>query len=133
MNLIKNFSAGFIKLDPIGTALNFLYGVGNLIFIAMLALVTVLDWVSGIRASKIDGTYTSEYGKSGIYRTLVMFLLPVLGNIVDQALSTTFILYEIEIGMFFSLITGDLIYQTLMSAAEILNVLGGENGCQLKL
>lgn len=122
MNLLNvlfsdKFEKGAALLGPVGFFLNFVYGVGNLIWIAILVLVTLLDWISGIRASKKDGTYTSEYGKAGLLRTLVMFILPVLGNVIDIALGTTLNVQGFEFGIFFYALTGGLIYHTAMSAA----------------
>lgn len=119
LNSIFNdkFEKGAALLGPVGFVLNLFYGVGNLIWIAILLIVTSLDWISGIAASKKDGTYTSEYGKAGVLRTLVMFLLPVLGNIIDIALGTTMNIQGFEFGIFFFMLTGGLIYHTLMSAA----------------
>ncbi|WP_445506755.1 phage holin family protein [Niallia sp. 03190] len=111
------FGKGALTLGSAGVFFNAIFGVGNLVWIGILAIVTVLDWISGIRAAKKDGTYTSEYGKNGIYRTLVMFILPVLGNFVDKALVTTVSINGYTLGVFFFLLTGGLIYHTLMSTA----------------
>jgi phage-related holin len=127
------FGKGAFTLGPVGLALNFVYGVGNLIWIGLLVVVTVLDWISGVRASKKDGTYTSEYGKDGVFRTLVMFLLPVLGNLVDKALLTTLNVNGYEFGVFFFLITGGLIYHTLMSAAANFKRAGWERWVPIKV
>ncbi|HFK2719082.1 TPA: phage holin family protein [Escherichia coli] len=119
LNVLFNekFERGAMLLGPAGFILNLFYGVGNLIWIGILFVVTALDWISGVRASKMDGSYTSEYGKDGILRTLVMFLLPVLGNLIDIALGTTMNVQGIEFGIFFFMFTGGLIYHTAMSAA----------------
>jgi toxin secretion/phage lysis holin len=92
---------------PIGYILKLLYGAANLPWIAILFLVTVFDWVSGIAAAKKDGIYTSEYGRAGVIRTAVMLLFPVLGNLFDKVLGTP--------GLFFYFFTGGIIYHTWMS------------------
>lgn len=127
------FGKGALSLGPVGVLFNFLFGVGNLIWIGILALVTLMDWISGVKASKKDGTYTSEYGKEGIYRTLIMFILPVFGNFIDIALASTLSINGMEFGIFFYLITGGLIYHTLMSAAANFKRAGWERWVPVKV
>lgn len=50
--------------------------------------VIILDWVSGYRASKIDGSYASEYGIDGGFRTAFMVALPALAHWVDKLMGT---------------------------------------------
>jgi phage-related holin len=111
------FGKGALSVGTIGSALNTLIGVGNLVWMLILSLVIVIDWTSGIRASKKDGSYASAYGIDGVYRTVVMLLLPLLGNLLDDAFGTRVAINDAEFGVFFMFITGGLIYHTLMSAA----------------
>ncbi|MBO1515501.1 phage holin family protein [Metabacillus bambusae] len=138
MNLLNDlfngkFEKGAALLGPVGFLLNMFYGVGNLIWIGILLSVTALDWISGISAAKKDGTYTSEYGKAGVFRTLVMFLLPVVGNLIDIALKTSMNISGFEFGIFFFMITGGLIYHTLMSAAANFKRAGWERWVPVKV
>ncbi|MFJ7934823.1 phage holin family protein [Sporosarcina sp. NPDC096371] len=50
--------------------------------------VIVLDWISGYRASKKDGSYASEYGIDGGFRTIFLFIVPALAHGVDLLMST---------------------------------------------
>ncbi|MEH7223843.1 phage holin family protein [Bacillus sp. JJ1566] len=113
----ERFREGLFTLGPIATGLNILFGISNLIWVLILAFTIVIDWISGTRAAKVDGSYSSEYGKAGISRTVVMLLLSAFGNLIDIALASTLKVNGFEFGIFFFLITGGLIYHTLMSAA----------------
>ncbi|CAM3442766.1 phage holin family protein [Marinicrinis lubricantis] len=66
----------------------FFYGHGEptRAFMTALLFFIILDWMSGIRASKRDHTYGSKYGIDGVFRTFFMFLLPAGGNLLDKAL-----------------------------------------------
>lgn len=111
------FGKGAVTLGPLAALLNFVYGVGNLGWMLILVISIGIDWISGIRASKKDGSYASAYGLDGVYRTAVMLLLPFLGNKIDEAFVTRMEINGFEMGVFFSLLTGGLLYHTLMSAA----------------
>ncbi|MGM7637563.1 phage holin family protein [Bacillus sp. Hm123] len=81
--------------------LNFLYGTGitltaALIFMAVLAL----DWIAGLRASKKDGSYASEYGIDGAFRTAFILLTLSLSYRVDLALGLPNVLFFFFIGNF---------------------------------
>lgn len=109
-NLI-NFRVGVASVltGTIGTWLSYLYGGGvNPIFIIILFLAIMFDWAGAIAAAKKDGTYSSQYGIVGILRTGVMLFLPVWGTLLDKALGA-------EASFFFFLLTGGLIYHTLIS------------------
>lgn len=110
------FGKGALTLGPLGALLNFLYGVGNLIWMLILVIAIAIDWISGIRASKKDGSYASAYGIDGVYRTSVMLLLPFLGNKIDEAFASQMTINGVQVGFFFSLLAGGLLYHTLNSA-----------------
>lgn len=86
---------------------NFLYGNGNVEIMIVLIGVTLLDWITGISAARIDHSYSSEYGKIGVARTVFMFLLPAVAHHIDNFLGSMNIL--------FYMIACGLIYHTWMS------------------
>ncbi|KXY42455.1 MULTISPECIES: phage holin family protein [Bacillus] len=101
------FKVGGVISCGLGTLFSFLYGKMNLIWIIILVWVVILDWITGSKASKLDGTYSSQYGIEGIARTVVLFLLPSLAHLFDIA----FKLPE----FFFFMVTGGLIYHIFNS------------------
>ncbi|HHK5547701.1 phage holin family protein [Bacillus sp. FSL K6-0273] len=101
------FKVASVISGGLGTIFNFLYGKSNLIWIIILVWVVVLDWITGSKASKLDGTYSSQYGIEGIARTVVLFLLPSLAHLFDIA----FKLPE----FFYFMVTGGLIYHIFNS------------------
>lgn len=98
--------ASFIS-GGLGTCINFVYGEANLIWMTILAWVITLDWITGSRAAKLDGTYSSQYGIEGIARTVVLFLLPSLAHLFDIAFHLP--------NVFFFMITGGLSYHIFNS------------------
>ncbi|HDR7890840.1 phage holin family protein [Bacillus toyonensis] len=103
----NQFKVGGVISGGLGTLFNFLYGKTNLIWIVILVWVVVLDWITGSKASKLDGTYSSQYGIESIARTVVLFLLPSLAHLFDIA----FKLPE----FFFFMVTGGLVYHIFNS------------------
>lgn len=92
----------------LGTFLNKVYGGEmNLILVGALSFAIAFDWAGAIAAAKKDGSYASQYGIQGVIRTAVMILLPFWGRLLDKALSTP--------GFFFYLLTGGLLFHTLIS------------------
>lgn len=77
------------------TVFTFLYGHGKVAAIGMFLYVLVIgaDWISGYTASKKDGSYASEYGVQGAYRTTLLLLFPAMANGADQLLGTPNILF----------------------------------------
>ncbi len=55
--------------------------------------VITLDWISGYRASRKDGSYASEYGIDGAFRTLYLLIAPALANLADILLGTTGVVF----------------------------------------
>ncbi|SFS91837.1 phage holin family protein [Bacillus sp. 103mf] len=92
----------------LGTFVSFLYGGQvNQLWITALVLIVVLDWITGIKAAKKDGTYASEYGIEGIARAVVLFLLPSFAHVLDMLVKLP--------DIFFCAITGGLIYHIFNS------------------
>ena len=88
LNIIDIFNTAQFKVASfvsggVGTFLSLVYGKTNLIWIFILMMVVALDWITGSKASKLDGSYSSAYGVEGIARTVVLFLLPCLAHMFD--------------------------------------------------
>ena len=66
-------------------AFQFLYGDEPVryLIVTLYFLLIVLDWVAGYRAAKIDGSYASEYGIEGGFRTVFLLLMPAIGHLID--------------------------------------------------
>ncbi|MMZ56048.1 Holin family protein [compost metagenome] len=67
---------------------HFLYGDGPTRFMIMTLYFSliVLDWIAGYRASKIDGSYASEYGINGAFRAAFLLFMPAVGHLIDGIL-----------------------------------------------
>lgn len=91
------------------TVFTFLYGDSEMTrnVMILLAFVIVLDWLSGISASKKDNTYSSAYGLQGINRTFFIVVLPALGHLVDDVVGTP--------NIFIGLLAAGVLYHTLQS------------------
>lgn len=79
-------------LMPIFT---FLYGKGPtaLLWMFVYGLLIATDWISGYRASRVDGSYASEYGIEGAYRTAYLLIVPVLAHKADLIIGTPNIIF----------------------------------------
>lgn len=62
-----------------------MYGDGEVTRAGMFLLVILIaiDWVSGFNAAKKDQIDTSSYGIEGLYRTMVLLLLPAVAHFID--------------------------------------------------
>jgi phage-related holin len=87
----------------------FFYGVGEVVFTSMIALIVfiILDWISGISAARKDNSYGSSYGIDGIGRTLFMLLLPAGGHMLDEVFNMPAII--------FGTLTAGLLYHVMQS------------------
>lgn len=64
------------------TALSFVFGAMDGMFIALIALI-VLDYISGVIAAIIEKKLSSAVGAKGIAKKLFMLLIVAVANIVD--------------------------------------------------
>jgi toxin secretion/phage lysis holin len=101
----KMFAAGLGAV--MAPWIELIYGEGRLIPIVLLLVAIMLDWITGIAASQKDKTYSSEYGRHGILRTIFMLTFPILANLLDLMLGTP--------GLFFYAVILGLIYHTWQS------------------
>jgi phage-related holin len=91
----------------LGPIIDASYGSGRRTFFAVLLLAIGMDWIAGIRASKKDNSYASEYGLEGVFHTLFVLAFPALANLLDQVMHTQ--------GAIFYSITLGILYHTLNS------------------
>lgn len=73
----------------------------------VLLIVNMLDWITGTKAARKDGIHTSDYGRTGLSRTVVVLSLPVLAIVLDRIVG--------ENHLIFYYITGGLIVNTWLS------------------
>lgn len=87
----------------------FMYGGGDVVKYLMIALVffLLMDWITGIRASKKDTTYASKYGIDGIFRTFFILLLPAGGHFLDMFFGTK--------GLIFGVLGTGVLYHIIQS------------------
>jgi phage-related holin len=105
--LTSNNSIAAVISACFGTFVSTVYGVepNRKIAIAILLMLIIMDWISGIAASRKDGTYASQYGINvATLRTIYVLCFPALGNLLDVWLETP------GPGIIFLGITGGLIY-----------------------
>ncbi|WLG17077.1 phage holin family protein [Bacillus cereus] len=103
------FKVGGAIGGGLGTLINLLYGKANVIWIGIYCWIIMLDWITGSKASKLDGTYSSQYGIEGITRTVVLLSLPALAHLFDIALKLP--------DFFFFMVVGGLSYHIFNSFA----------------
>ncbi|MFM1655526.1 phage holin family protein [Brevibacillus sp. B_LB10_24] len=84
------------------SAFEFLYGEGSVRYLAIALYVSLIamDWVAGYRASKIDGSYASEYGINGAYRAAFLLFMPAIGHLIDNVIGTPGIAFGFLIAAF---------------------------------
>ncbi|WP_309119218.1 phage holin family protein [Paenibacillus sp.] len=91
----------------VGPFFDIVYGPERTSVILALYVVILLDWITGIAAARREEAYSSEYGVSGIFRTIFLLAFPALGNVLDHAFGTP--------GLLFYAVTFGLIYHTYIS------------------
>lgn len=72
----------------IGPFVEYLYGTGRSDFLVIFFGAIAMDWIAGIAAAQKDKVYSSEYGITGVYRTIFICLLPAFSNKLDVAFGT---------------------------------------------
>lgn len=101
----------------VGKILSEIYG-GKVLYWFMLSLIIaiVIDWITGSKASKKDGSYASAYGIQGIIRTGVMLSFLILAMALDKGFGTKNIIL--------SVFWAGLLYHTLISASANIKRIG---------
>lgn len=59
------------------------------VYLLFFAIICA-DWITGTTAAKKDKTYSSEYGRSAVPRTILMLWLPFVGWLLDKVTLTVF-------------------------------------------
>lgn len=74
---------------------HFLYGEGTVKYLGMTLylMLILMDWAAGYRASKKDGSYASEYGIDGGFRTLFLLAVPAAGHLIDRIIGMPMIAF----------------------------------------
>jgi toxin secretion/phage lysis holin len=72
-------------LISIGAMFDYLFGEWNLLLQILLASV-VLDYLTGLLASGIEGKLSSKVGFKGIVKKIMIFVLVAVGHLVDKAI-----------------------------------------------
>ncbi|MED1800282.1 holin family protein [Brevibacillus porteri] len=81
---------------------HYLYGTNRQDILIVLFFMIVLDWITGISAAKKDQSYSSDYGLSRIPRSLFLFALPAVANLLDRVMGTPgFLFYGVTFGLLY--------------------------------
>lgn len=73
------------SVTALGGLIGYLFGEWSVLLQILLAFV-IIDYVTGLLASGIEGKLSSKVGFSGIAKKLMIFILVALGHLVDKAL-----------------------------------------------
>jgi toxin secretion/phage lysis holin len=74
-------------MTSLGAIIGYYLGGFDMLLKALLILVLV-DYVSGMMASGIEGKLRSNIGFKGIARKVMLFLIVVCGSLMDHSLNT---------------------------------------------
>ncbi|NRS50953.1 holin family protein [Brevibacillus sp. HB2.2] len=86
----------------VSPAFFYLYGTNRQDILIVLFFMIALDWITGISAAKKNQSYSSDYGISRIPRTLFLFALPAVGNMLDRVMGTPgFLFYGVTFGLIY--------------------------------
>ncbi|MFH5187095.1 phage holin family protein [Paenibacillus sp. TAB 01] len=83
------------------------------VFVLFISVIAA-DWITGTAAAKKNESYSSEYGTSGVFRTVLLLWLPFIGYLLDQVALTVFAISQP--GFAFYTITIMLIHHSWESA-----------------
>lgn len=77
----------FYKIGATGTGamIGYLFGGWSILLQILLAFV-IIDYVSGLLASGVEGKLSSKVGFKGIAKKLMIFVLVAVGHLVDKAI-----------------------------------------------
>lgn len=69
----------------IGAIVGYIFGEWSVLLQILLAFV-IIDYVSGLLASGVEGKLSSKVGFKGIAKKLMIFVLAAVGHLVDKAI-----------------------------------------------
>lgn len=72
-------------LTGTGAVVGYLFG-GWSVLLQILLAFTIIDYLSGILASGVEGKLSSKIGFKGIAKKLMIFFLVAVGHLIDKAL-----------------------------------------------
>lgn len=72
-------------LTTLGAVSGYLFGEWSVLLQILLAFV-IIDYVTGLLASGIEGKLSSKIGFRGIAKKLMIFVLVAVGHLVDKAI-----------------------------------------------
>ncbi|WP_394557382.1 phage holin family protein [Priestia aryabhattai] len=86
----------------ISGTISILYGENINMYVALLLIAVVaLDWLGAIGAALKDGSYSSDYGIKGVFRTTIIFVLPLIGRLIDVISGIPIVVAGVEISGFY--------------------------------
>lgn len=69
----------------VGAIVGYLFGEWSVLLQILLAFV-IIDYISGLLASGVEGKLSSKVGFRGIAKKLMIFVLAAVGHLVDKAI-----------------------------------------------
>lgn len=69
----------------IGAIVGYIFGEWSVLLQILLAFV-IIDYVSGLLASGVEGKLSSKVGFKGIAKKIMIFVLVAVGHLVDKAI-----------------------------------------------
>ncbi|WP_274363701.1 phage holin family protein [Paenibacillus thermotolerans] len=84
-----NAGAAFIGAI-IGPLLDQALNSGKFWAYVLFGAIIAGDWIAGVAAAKKSKTYSSAYGISGAFRTMLLLWIPFIGWLLDKVSQTVF-------------------------------------------
>lgn len=69
----------------VGAIVGYIFGEWSVLLQILLAFV-IIDYVSGLLASGVEGKLSSKVGFKGIAKKLMIFVMVAVGHLIDKAL-----------------------------------------------
>ena len=69
----------------VGAIVGYIFGEWSVLLQILLAFV-VIDYISGLLASGVEGKLSSKVGFKGIAKKLMIFVMVAVGHLIDKAL-----------------------------------------------
>ncbi len=68
--------------------------------VLLLIAVVALNWLGAIGTALKDDSYSSDYGIKGIFRTTIIFVLPLIGRLIDVISGIRIVVAVVEVSGF---------------------------------